>query len=67
LGYDLAWEIEKLPYLNPMSLPFPIAFWYEPQQFAIVDNWQNQVWLAAGSEKELGSMSDRIENLIQQR
>jgi para-aminobenzoate synthetase component 1 len=65
LGYDLAWEIEKLPYLRPDSLPFPIAFWYEPQQFAIVDNWQNQVWLAAGSEKELGIMCDRIENLIQ--
>ena len=34
LGYDLAWEIEQLPKLNQDTLPFPVAYWYEPECFA---------------------------------
>ncbi|MFN5856408.1 MAG: anthranilate synthase component I [Pseudanabaenaceae cyanobacterium] len=45
LGYDLAWEIERLPYTKPDNLPFPVAFWYEPASFAVVDHEQNIAWL----------------------
>ncbi|MEY2832248.1 MAG: hypothetical protein RLZZ574_1506, partial [Cyanobacteriota bacterium] len=38
LGYDLAWEIEKLPELNQDTLPFPVAYWYEPDCFAVLDH-----------------------------
>ncbi len=38
LGYDLAWEIEKLPQLNSNPLPFPIAYWYEPASFAVLES-----------------------------
>ena len=37
LGYDLAWEIEQLPELNKDTLPFPVAYWYEPECFAVLD------------------------------
>jgi len=41
LGYDVAWEIERLPYLKKDPLPFPVAFWYEPECFAVLDHWEN--------------------------
>lgn len=53
LGYDLAWEIEQLPYLRDDQLPFPVAFWYEPDCFAVLDHQQQELWLAASSETQL--------------
>ncbi len=53
LGYDLAWEIEKLPQLNPDPLPFPVAYWYEPASFAVLDHLQQNLWLAASTQTEL--------------
>ncbi|MGC1247010.1 MAG: anthranilate synthase component I, partial [Spirulinaceae cyanobacterium] len=47
LGYELAWEIEKLPELNNDPLPFPVAYWYEPASFAVLDHLQQTLWLAA--------------------
>ena len=40
LGYELAWEIEKLPNYQVDSLPFPTAYWYAPNgsQFWITGN-----------------------------
>ncbi len=60
LGYDLAWEIEKLPYLKPDILPFPVAFWYEPTNFAVIDHQTNVVWLGASNRGDLEEMSDRL-------
>jgi para-aminobenzoate synthetase component I len=60
LGYDLAWEIEKLPYLKSDVLPFPIAFWYEPECFVVIDHLENIAWLAASDRVQLQNLSDRL-------
>jgi para-aminobenzoate synthetase component 1 len=57
LGYDLAWEIERLPRENPDPLPFPVAFWYEPETFAIADHASQTLWLAATDPAELEGMA----------
>ena len=46
LGYDAAWGVEKLPYLRDDYLPFPVAYWYEPADFALLDHQEQQLWLA---------------------
>ncbi len=56
LGYDLAWEIEQLPTQNPDPLPFPVAFWYEPETFALLDHAQQILWLAATHPQQLDAM-----------
>jgi para-aminobenzoate synthetase component 1 len=61
LGYDLAWEIEQLPRTNPDSLPFPVAFWYEPAAFAVLDHIQQTLWLAVTDEAELDQFQQRLE------
>jgi len=61
LGYDLAWEIEQLPRLNLDPLPFPVAFWYEPVAFAVLDHSEQTLWLAATSEAELDQLQKRLE------
>lgn len=61
LGYDLAWEIEALPKLNPDPLPFPVAFWYEPATFAILDHLQQRLWLAATLPQDLDAMQTAVE------
>ncbi len=60
LGFDTAWEIEKLPYINPDPLPFPVAYWYEPEQFAILDHQQQYLWLAAPTSHGLATMAQKI-------
>lgn len=60
LGYDLAWEIEALPTKNADPLPFPVAFWYEPDTFAIADHQAQQLWLAATEVKQLAAMEQAI-------
>ncbi len=60
LGYDLAWEIERLPYLKPDSLPFPIAYWYEPDCFAVLDHQQQMLWLAATQVDQLDQMQEKL-------
>lgn len=64
LGYDLAWEIERLPYTKPDTLPFPVAFWYEPSSFAVIDHQTQNVWLAASNQSELTELSDRLEKAM---
>jgi para-aminobenzoate synthetase component 1 len=56
LGYDLAWEIEDLPQINSDPLPFPVAFWYEPACFAILDHQAQRLWLAAPTRPELAHL-----------
>ena len=57
LGYDLAWEIERLPTLKRDPLPFPVAFWYEPETFVVLDHHQQQLWLAATDPRSLEIMA----------
>ncbi len=60
LGYDLAWEIESLPTANADPLPFPVAFWYEPETFAVLDHQQQRLWLAASRPQQLEEMEAGI-------
>lgn len=60
LGFDTAWEIEKLPYLNDDPLPFPVAYWYEPEQFAVLDHQQQRLWLAAITPHQLNTMVEQL-------
>ena len=66
LGYDLAWEIEKLPHLQSDPLPFPVAYWYEPANFAVLDHWKQTLWLAATSRKELDRLQGKLEETLVQ-
>ena len=61
LGYDLAWEIEHLPHLNPDPLPFPIAYWYEPDQFAVLDHQEQVLWLATTDVTDLDQLQVQLE------
>lgn len=61
LGYDLAWEIEQLPYLNKDTLPFPVAYWYEPECFAVLDHWEQVLWLATSDSSQLEQLQSRLE------
>ncbi|MGL5836504.1 MAG: chorismate-binding protein, partial [Waterburya sp.] len=60
LGYDLAWEIETLPELNQDTLPFPVAYWYEPDCFAVLDHVNQTLWLAAGDFRELDHLETKL-------
>ncbi len=60
LGYDLAWEIESLPIQNKDELPFPIAFWYEPSSFAVLDHEAQLLWLAVSDESDAPDLLHRL-------
>ncbi len=60
LGYDLAWEIERLPTLNDDPLPFPVALWYEPATFALLDHQAQRLWLFAPSQAALDHMEKQL-------
>ncbi|WP_315788015.1 chorismate-binding protein [Fischerella sp. JS2] len=62
LGYDIAREIERLPYTKSDSLPFPVAFWYEPDSFAVLDHWEQILWLAATSPDGLDELERKLEH-----
>jgi para-aminobenzoate synthetase component I len=57
LGYDLAWEIETLPQIRADTLPFPVAFWYEPDCFAVLDHQAQVLWLAASTPADLEQLT----------
>ncbi|MBF2062919.1 MAG: anthranilate synthase component I [Calothrix sp. C42_A2020_038] len=61
LGYDLAWEIEQLPRYKDDSLPFPVAYWYIPESFAILDHVEQTLWLAATEVSGLDEMKTKLE------
>ncbi|MGL4883372.1 MAG: anthranilate synthase component I, partial [Waterburya sp.] len=61
LGYDLAWEIEGLPTLNQDNLPFPVAYWYEPDCFAVLDHLQQTLWLAATAIEQLDELETKLD------
>lgn len=62
LGYDLAWEIEALPQVNSDPLPFPVAFWYEPESFAVLDHQEQMLWLAASKPQALDHLEAQLES-----
>ena len=60
LGYDLAWEIERLPHQNDETLPFPVAYWYEPDCFAVLDHSAQQLWLAVTDPQDFDRLESRL-------
>lgn len=66
LGFDTAWEIETLPYLNDDPLPFPVAYWYEPEAFAILDHQQQDLWIAASSQSAIETLVCKLKNYTPQ-
>ncbi|MBD2243839.1 anthranilate synthase component I [Nostoc sp. FACHB-888] len=60
LGYDVAWEIEQLPRHKIDPLPFPVAFWYEPNCFAVLDHAQQTLWLAASDPNGLDELEEKL-------
>jgi para-aminobenzoate synthetase component I len=60
LGYDLAWEIESLPHLNQDTLPFPVAYWYEPACFAVLDHLKQILWLATTETSQLDHLAIQL-------
>jgi para-aminobenzoate synthetase component I len=69
LGYELAWEIEALPARQPDPLPFPIAYWYAPHAFAILDHWEQVLYLSAPTAAELDNLAlklERVETIVLQ-
>ncbi|MCC5664742.1 anthranilate synthase component I [Nostoc sp. CHAB 5784] len=60
LGYDVGWEIEQLPRNKIDPLPFPIAFWYEPDCFAVLDHVQQILWLAASDASGLDELQEKL-------
>lgn len=66
LGYDCAWGIERLPWLKEDSLPFPVAFWYEPAEFAVLDHFHQRLWLAAETTARLAEMVRRLDQCLDQ-
>ena len=61
LGYDLAWEIESLPHYNSDPLPFPVAYWYEPESFAVLDHLDQTLWLASSTPQQLDQLQTKLE------
>jgi para-aminobenzoate synthetase component 1 len=61
LGFDAAWAIEALPYRRPDSLPFPVAYWYEPQNFAVLDHQDQQLWLATTDVQTQTALTRQLE------
>jgi len=62
LGFDAAWGIEKLPYLRADQLPFPVAYWYEPRDFALLDHQDQQLWLATTDPDHGDVWQKQLEN-----
>ena len=60
LGYGAAWEVETLPILNEDPLPFPHAYWYEPDCFAILNHQSQTLWLAASEEQQLEELNQSL-------
>ena len=60
LGYDAAWEIEKLLWKREDNLPFPVAFWYQPESFAVLDHLQQILWLAAADISQLDTLTNKL-------
>jgi para-aminobenzoate synthetase component I len=65
LGYETAWELEDLPPQRLDSLPFPVAYWYEPANFAVLDHQQQLLHCAATDPDDLVVMMEKITTVDQ--
>ncbi len=63
LGYEAAWELEKLPALSPDPLPFPVAYWYEPANFAVLDHQTNLLHLAVTDPDQMEILVAKLQVL----
>ncbi len=61
LGYELASEIEDLPDRQLDPLPFPVAYWYAPHAFAVLDHWEQLLYLSAPTAIELDELVGRLD------
>jgi para-aminobenzoate synthetase component I len=61
LGYELAWEIERLPALQPDPLPFPTAYWYAPSCFAVLDHWEQVLYIVAPTTDRLEELASKLD------
>jgi para-aminobenzoate synthetase component I len=62
LGYEAAWELEqKLPVLSPDPLPFPVAYWYEPANFAVLDHKANLLHLAVTDLEQMEVLMAKLQ------
>jgi para-aminobenzoate synthetase component I len=64
LGYELAWEIEQLPQQLADPLPFPVAYWYAPSAFAILDHWEQVLYLSAPTAAEVEDLVLKLDRDI---
>jgi para-aminobenzoate synthetase component I len=62
LGYEAAWELEKLPPLLPDPLPFPVAYWYEPDNFAVIDHQAQILHLAVTDPQQIEILLARLQS-----
>lgn len=53
LGYDLASEIEHLPWKREDTLPFPVAFWFEPEVLIVYDHREKVLTLKTIQDPEV--------------
>lgn len=60
LGYDLAGEVENLPSLKGDYLPFPVAYWYAPESFAVLDHHKQILWLASQKPEQLEVLGGKL-------
>jgi para-aminobenzoate synthetase component I len=61
LGYEAAWELEKLPVFSLDPLPFPVAYWYEPANFAVLDHQTNLLHLAVTDPSQLAVLMAKLQ------
>jgi para-aminobenzoate synthetase component I len=62
LGYEAAWELEKLPSLPSDPLPFPVAYWYEPANFAVLDHQADVLHLAVTDPTQFECLLERLKS-----
>jgi para-aminobenzoate synthetase component 1 len=54
-----------LPTKNTDPLPFPVAYWYQPASFAVLDHHQQLLWLAASSIQALDQQEAQLLQPVQ--
>jgi para-aminobenzoate synthetase component I len=53
LGYDAAWEMERLSWQKEDSLPFPVAFWFEPEVLIVYDHREKVLTLKTRQDPDV--------------
>lgn len=61
LAYEVAHAIEVLPAPKADPLGLPVALWYEPDWFAVLDHQDQTLWLAVTNAQDFERLSRRLE------